>query len=177
MNSKNLVILMCFIFVMGNVSVAQDYEYIGAVKCKMCHNKSTTGKQYDIWAKGPHANAMKSLSSDKAMAYAKEKGIADPSKEAKCLKCHSTYHSVSEDLMATLTAKEGVSCESCHGPGSKYKSMSIMKSTEKSLAAGLIMPTEQVCKTCHKKEGNDFYKPFVYEEAVKKIAHPNPAAK
>ncbi len=176
MIKKISTLVVCFIFIFSGFSIAQDIDYIGAGKCKMCHNKSTTGKQYDVWLKGPHANALKTLSSEKSLAYAKEKGIADPSKEAKCLKCHSTYHSDSEDLMLTIKETEGVSCESCHGAGNKYKSMSVMKSQEKSLANGLIIPNEEVCLKCHIEEGNDFYKPFVYEEAVKKIAHPNPAA-
>jgi len=162
--------------VFGSISIAQDYEYIGAAKCKMCHNKPATGAQFKKWSEAGHSKAFETLKGEKAIAYAKEKGIADPSKEAKCLKCHSTYHSADEGLMATITEKEGVSCESCHGPGSKYKSMTIMKSHEKSLENGLIVPSKEVCIVCHKKEGNDFYKPFVYEEAVKKIAHPNPAA-
>jgi hypothetical protein len=172
---KNLIGLMCFVFVLGNVSIAQDYEYIGAAKCKMCHNKATTGKQYDIWAASSHAKALESLKSEKSIAYGKANGIADPSKDPKCLNCHSTYHTVNSDLVATLTATEGVSCESCHGPGSVYKSMSIMKSREQSLKNGLILPTKEVCITCH-NEKNPFHKPFDYATAVKKIAHPNPAA-
>ena len=153
----------CFLlFLAGNYVSAQDYEYIGAAKCKMCHNKPATGAQYKIWSEGPHANAMESLKGD-------EKN--DP----KCLKCHSTVGHVDEDLIATLKVDEGVSCESCHGPGSGYKSNAVMKSREKSLAAGLIMPTEQLCKTCHNEESPDF-KGFNYEEYVAKIAHPIPAA-
>jgi len=172
---KNLIVLMCFVFAMVNVSIAQDYEYIGAAKCKMCHNKATTGTQYDIWAKSTHANALASLSSEKSLAYAKANGIADPTKEAKCLKCHSTFHSVNSDLIATLTDKEGVSCESCHGPGSVYKSMSIMKDQAQALKNGLVLPTKEVCITCH-NEKNPFHKPFDFATYSKKIAHPNPEA-
>jgi len=78
--------------------------------------------------------------------------------------------------MLTLKESEGVSCESCHGAGNKYKSMSVMKSQEKSLANGLILPTNEVCITCH-NEKNPFHKPFDFDVSVKKIAHPNPAAK
>jgi cytochrome c peroxidase len=78
--------------------------------------------------------------------------------------------------MMSIKEDEGVSCESCHGPGSVYKSMSIMKSKEKSLAKGMTEPTEAVCKTCHNEE-SPTYRPFNYAEAVKKIAHPNPQTK
>lgn len=75
----------------------------------MCHNKPATGAQYKQWSETKHAIAMESL-----------KGAEE--EDPKCLKCHSTVGHVSEDLIASLTVKEGVSCESCHGPGSGYKS-------------------------------------------------------
>ena len=78
MTSKKLVLALCFVFFAGITLTAQDFEYIGAAKCKMCHNKPTVGAQYKMWSEGPHANAMKTLSSEAALAIAKEKGIADP---------------------------------------------------------------------------------------------------
>ena len=38
--------------------MAQNFKYIGAAKCKMCHNKPDKGEQYNKWLEGPHANAM-----------------------------------------------------------------------------------------------------------------------
>lgn len=175
MTSKNLVLALCFIFFAGIGLTAQDFEYIGAAKCKMCHNKPATGGQYKIWAAGPHANAMKSLSSEKALAIAKERGIADPAKDAACIKCHSTVGSTDENLHVGLKITEGVSCETCHGPGSAYKSNTVMKDRAKSIEKGLIIPDEKLCKDCHNEE-SPTYKPFNYAEAVKIIAHPNPAA-
>lgn len=171
MMRKNLVFIICVIFLAGNTIVAQDY--IGSTKCKMCHNKPATGQQYKIWSEGPHAKAMESLSSDKAKAYAKEHNIADPTKEASCIKCHSTAGSIDESKNLGVKMDEGVSCESCHGPGSKYKMTSIMKNLEKAKANGLIMPDAQVCEQCHNKE-NPFHKPFNFEEYKAKIAHPIP---
>lgn len=158
----------------GSALIAQDFEYIGAAKCKMCHNKPATGAQYKVWLEGPHANAMKSLSNEKSMAYAKENGIADPTKEASCLKCHSTAAAIDANLNTGVKPDEGVSCESCHGPGSVYKSNTIMKDKAKALENGLIEPTAKVCETCH-NDKNPFHKPFNYDEYAKKIAHPNPA--
>lgn len=176
MVKKILTSVTLLIFFAGTTLIAQNFEYIGAMKCKMCHNKSAKGSQYDTWAKGPHANAMKSLSNEKSMAYAKKNGIADPTKEPSCIKCHSTVGGTDKNLHAGIKISEGVSCESCHGPGSVYKSMSIMKSREKSLENGLIVPDEKLCVSCHNKE-NPFYKPFNYEEALKKIAHDDPTTK
>ncbi len=157
---KSLLFVSFLLFLGGNYLTAQEYEYIGAAKCKMCHNKPATGAQYKQWAESPHAKAMESLKGD-------EKN--DP----KCLKCHSTAGAVPEELIATLKVDEGVSCESCHGPGSKYKAKSIMESREKSLANGLIIPTEATCKECHNEE-SPHYKGFNYEEYLEKVVHPIP---
>ncbi len=175
MLSKNLTLFLVLALFAGSSVIAQDFEYIGAVKCKMCHNKAATGEQYKIWSAGPHANAMKSLSNEESMAYAKENGIADPTTDPKCVKCHATVGHTDASLHAGIKVDEGVSCESCHGPGSKYKSNTIMKDRQKSIENGLIVPDEKLCKTCHNEE-NPFHKPFNYEESLKKIAHPNPAA-
>jgi hypothetical protein len=173
MKSKNYVLFLCLMFVAASVSQAQTFQYVGAAKCKICHNKPATGQQYKIWSESLHANAMKSLSNEKSLAYAKEHNIADPTKEPSCIKCHSTAGHVKESLQAGITIAEGVSCESCHGPGSAYKTNTIMKDQALSIKNGLILPTKQVCEQCHNKD-NPFYKPFNFDEAVKKIAHPNP---
>jgi len=172
---KKLMMFSGMFLLMASFVMAQDYNYIGAAKCKMCHNSEKSGYQYKIWSESLHAKALVSLGNQKSLDYAKANGIADPTKEQKCLKCHSTYHSVNIDLIETMLPTEGVSCESCHGPGSAYKTNTIMKDQALSLKNGLILPTKEVCEKCHNKE-NPFYKPFVYEEAVKKIAHPTPVA-
>jgi hypothetical protein len=159
---KSLLFVSFLLFLGANYTTAQEFEYIGAAKCKMCHNKPATGQQYKIWSEGPHANALESLKGD-------EKN--DP----KCLKCHSTVGHVDESLVATLKADEGVSCETCHGPGSGYKSNTVMKSREKSIEKGLIIPDEALCRSCHNEESPTF-KGFNYEEYLAKIAHPVPAA-
>ena len=161
MNCKKLLFLFGIIFIFTAAASAQDFEYIGALKCKICHNKPEKGEQYKKWADGPHANAMSSLSAEEA-------------KDPKCIKCHSTVGGVDADLVATLKITEGVSCESCHGPGSMYKSNSVMKNKEMALAKGMIEPTEKVCKKCHNEESPN-YKGFNYDEYVKKIAHSDPS--
>ena len=172
--TKRLFSALTVLLFASSMMMAQQYKYIGAPKCKMCHMKPATGDQYGKWSKAAHSQALKSLSSEESLAYAKEHGIADPAKEESCLKCHSTFHAVDAKLRMGIQPTEGVSCESCHGPGSAYKSPAIMKSHEASVKNGLIVPDKALCEGCHNKE-NPFYKPFNYEEALKKIAHPNPA--
>ena len=150
--SKLLLIFGLFLFI-GNSAIAQ-HKYIGAVKCKMCHNKPAKGEQYNKWLAGPHAKAMESLKGDDAT-------------NSKCLKCHQTN---------SAFPKESVSCESCHGAGSSYKSMSVMKNHDMSVSKGLIVIDEKLCRSCHNEESPDF-KGFNYKEYLAKIAHPNPLNK
>ncbi len=161
---KKSLLLICLVAFFGTYNLsAQDFEYVGAKKCKMCHNKPAKGAQFKQWSGSVHAKAMESLSATEA-------------KDPACIKCHSTYGSVDKSLIRTLKPTEGVSCESCHGPGSKYFPNAVMKNREKSMAKGLILPTEEVCKKCHNAESPHF-KGFDFAEYSKKIAHPNPMAK
>lgn len=154
-------VLICGLFLAVAPASAQQKEFIGAVKCKICHNKPPTGEQYNKWAAGPHAKAMQVLKGDEA-------------KNPKCLKCHSTAAGLTLSDTQTITVAEGVSCESCHGAGSAYKTLTIMKDLAKSKAAGLIIPDEKVCKKCHNADSPNF-KGFDFKTYAAKIAHPNPS--
>jgi hypothetical protein len=170
---KNFLIIILALFA-GSSVFSQEFEYIGAAKCKMCHNKPETGKQYDLWKASAHAKAFETLKGPEALKIGQAKGIASPSTDQKCVKCHSTA-AINADLNAGITAEEGVSCESCHGPGSVYKSLTIMKSREQALTKGLIIPDEKVCKKCHNSESPTF-KSFDFAAASAKIAHMIPKA-
>jgi len=176
MITKKGIVLICLAMFLGQTLSAQTFKYIGADKCKACHNKPATGDQYGKWLKDPHSQALKSLSSQASLDYAKKNGIADPTKDAKCLKCHSTYDQVDPKLRATILQSDGVSCESCHGPGSSYKSPAVMKNQAQAIKMGLIVPDKALCVKCHNPE-NPFHKEFNFETFSAKIAHPNPAAK
>lgn len=173
---KKGILLICMLIFLGNVISAQSNKYIGADKCKLCHNKPATGDQYSKWLKDPHSQAIKTLSNQASLDYSTKNGITDPAKEAKCLKCHSSFDRADAKLRGGILPEEGVSCESCHGPGSSYKSPTIMKNPEQAKTMGLIVPDKQLCLQCHNKE-NPFFKEFNYEACSAKIAHPNPAKK
>lgn len=172
MTTKNGIFLIFIFLIMGSSISAQTFKYIGADKCKPCHNRPASGSQYDKWLEDPHSHAFKTLSNQMSLDYAKKHNIADPSKDAGCLKCHSTYEMIEAKLRGGILATEGVSCESCHGPGSSYKAIPVMRSHEQSLSMGLIVPDENLCLRCHNKD-NPFFKAFNYEAALVKIAHPN----
>ncbi len=122
------------------VATADGPTYVGAKKCKMCHKV-----QYTSWESTHHAQA----------TDAAKKGVEGRAYEAACLKCHAT--NADENL-------PGVQCEACHGPGSDYKKMSIMKDLEKAMANGLLEVTQSTCDGCH--TGDDHSKKVNFAEKV-----------
>jgi hypothetical protein len=118
--------------------------YIGVTKCSSCHFD-----KFQDWKKqqDKHAKAFDILPA----AYQ-----TDPN----CLKCHTTgfgqpsgFHKAADRQFA------GVTCESCHGPGSKHEELSKPFATKKKplppeeekIARDSIymMLPENVCVTCH----------------------------
>lgn len=186
----SLLVLALGVFllsVFGPAAVAEDegeeYTFVGVKKCKLCHKKATGGDQYGLWMERKHSKAYESLATDAALEDAKKRGITCPPQEApECLKCHATAHLVMDDLEnQSITLEEGVTCEACHGPGSGYWKMKVMKDlyagTIEPESVGLWVITEETCTVCHTEEGNSFYKEFNYEEAIKTVAHPVPEKK
>lgn len=152
---------------------AAEPHYIGADRCaKMCHKAEKKGKQYQIWQKSKHAGAFKRLATDSSKDVAKKVGITgDPQKAPECLRCHVTAYGVKKELVdSTCTYDDGVGCEACHGPGSEYRKLNAMKNHDIAVAAGLWEQNEKLCIKCHNKE-SPTYKPFNFEEAVKKQTH------
>jgi nitrate/TMAO reductase-like tetraheme cytochrome c subunit len=158
---------------------ASKFKYIGASKCKMCHKGEKKGNIFEKWQERGHSKAYATLATEESKEVAKKGGIkGDPQQAAECLVCHTTaYKAPAAQKEATLTMEEGVSCEACHGPGSEYKSMKVMKDIAagkvKLCDYGLITPDKEVCVKCHNPK-SPTYKEFKFEEAVKLIAHPLP---
>lgn len=160
----------------------EESGYIGVKKCKMCHGLTKYGDQYASWETTAHAKAYETLLSDEAVAIAKEKGLeAAPSEAPECLQCHTTGYGVADELRGSrLTLEEGVSCEVCHGPGSAYWKKATMQGIADgeidAASVGLIKPpTEELCLACHNEKSPTF-KPFNFEERIKKVAHAKPEA-
>ncbi|MBD3170825.1 MAG: cytochrome C554 [candidate division Zixibacteria bacterium] len=150
-------------------------KYVGVSKCKMCHKMEKYGNSYGVWENSLHAKAFETLGTEKAKENGKKHGIDDPQKSEKCLKCHVTGYDAPADAKAeSYSMEEGVTCEACHGPGSDYKSMKIMKDREAAIANGLIVGDKETCLNCHIPEGNDFYVEFDYEKFYEKIKHEIP---
>ena len=73
---------------------------------------------------------------------------------AACKMCHKVqFASWADSAHGKRTPP--LDCEACHGQGSEYKAMAVMKDPAKAKAAGLVMPGAAFCATCHKRGWND----------------------
>jgi hypothetical protein len=170
----SLVLLLLVPALASPARAEEARKYVGAEKCKMCHNAAPKGAQYTKWTESKHSKAFAALATDEAKKIAQTKGIADPQKSPDCLKCHVTgYGAPAAQLTDKYKAEDGVECESCHGPGGDYWQMAVMKDPAKAAAAGLLTPDEATCKKCHNAESPTF-KSFDFASMKATIAHPNP---
>lgn len=172
------VVIFALVYMVAAVAVAGEREFVGATKCKTCHNSAKKGKMYDIWLESAHSKAYEVLASEKAKDIAKYKDIEDPQKSDDCLKCHVTGHGAAAELLGDkYSAEEGVTCESCHGAGGDYWNMKVMKGIsageQDPAEVGLIKPDRKTCVGCHNKN-SPTYKEFKFEEYWPKIEHKLP---
>ena len=164
----------------------QQHKYVGAKKCKTCHEKRDIGDQYGWWLDSAHGKAFETLASDKAREWAAERGVGDPQQTDDCVKCHVTAHGVPDDkLSRKFDRTAGVQCEGCHGAGKDYRKKKIMVDRDLAVAKGLVLQSEEVCLTCHNDESPAWDTQrytladgskvgFDYEQAVEKVVHPVP---
>lgn len=174
---KKLAVLFTALLITALAMNAQEFNYIGAKSCGMCHKSEKQGSQLPIWEGSQHSKAYETLKSAEADKIAAEAGYETPAVETDaCLKCHATGYDLAADrLEKRFKIEDGVQCETCHGPGSEYKSMKTMKDTEASVAAGLVVwaddaAIEAQCRTCHNEESPTF-KEFKFAEMYEKIKH------
>lgn len=163
--------------------------FVGNKSCGMCHRKADKGDQLGKWQASQHAKAFETLGTPEAKAAGAKVGVDDPQKSGKCLKCHSTAYNLTEQVQTDkIAVEEGVTCESCHGPGKNYKSKAVMEDHAKCLENGLIYPALKGCERCHNdkspswkadryttKDGKKVG--FDAEQAYEKIKHPDPSVK
>jgi hypothetical protein len=173
----NLLVLLLISTTLTFSQTSKKHSYVGVDACSPCHKTEKQGKQLEIWEKSKHSQAYKTLQTEKADKIAKEKGFDTPAaKTEACLKCHVSGYNVDASLLEKkFKMEDGVQCETCHGPGSDYKNLKVMKNREEAIANGLIVPEklEDFCAGCHNPESPTFVARDVKEmwEAIK---HPVP---
>lgn len=121
-------------------------SFIGSKNCSACHFD-----QFLIWRKDKHAKAFDILP-------AKYKN------DASCLKCHTTgYGEPGGYAKAADTHLAGISCEACHGPGSKhaeickpFANVSKLSPEQEKQARDSIykMLPQNACLSCHTSKGH-----------------------
>ena len=141
--------------------------YVGSQACVACHRN-----QHVNWMQSRHAHAYWRLGADWALFLGRARphyqNLEDPMKDKRCTLCHVTGAQNDDALYAaTFRPEEGVSCESCHGPGSNYAEAAIMADRDAFLANGGRVPDENTCRSCHRKSEN-----FDWATWSPKIAHP-----
>ncbi|MHC4111332.1 MAG: multiheme c-type cytochrome [Planctomycetota bacterium] len=169
---------------------AKGATYIGVKKCKSCHFK-----QWNSWRKTEMATAFESLKPG-VKSEEKTKLKFDPNKDytkdAKCLGCHTSGFGIpggyivpaDGDAKAKKQAADnaGVTCEGCHGPGSKaneiqedIKDNKRPYKFEELRAVGFQKAEVRSCTPCHNASdpGKETGYHFPYEEKRKEGQHEN----
>lgn len=170
--------IAAFLFVHFNRQESQNTpSYLGAQRCRVCHESVSSGDQFARWLESPHSQAFAVLESDSAKRYIQANGGSSNS----CIGCHTTLgrHALTE--MEERLNKEGVGCERCHGAGSAYAFFNVMRDRPAFLAAGGIVGSLDDCYQCHAREINSEapHCPFqttgfVADSAWGRIRHPVP---
>lgn len=172
-----IVVFIVLSFTSLNSKSTGSFKYVGVSKCQTCHKTEAHGKQFDIWQNSKHSQAYKTLQTEAADKIAKDKGFNTKAAETpQCIKCHVLGKDINPDELTEAFVKEdGVQCESCHGPGSEYKALSVMKDKQKAIENGLNVPSDrnQFCINCHNQE-SPTYREFNFDEMWEKIKHYKP---
>jgi len=162
-------VLIGLIFISGLFS--QDFTYVGADKCKVCHKSEKQGQQFPLWESRKHSKSFSALTSDKGKEISQAAGVDNPAENPNCLKCHAPLSEKAPELK-----EEGVGCETCHGPGSAFKKMSVMKDHAEAVKNGMIEygspdAIKKQCLSCHE---NAHETTFDFDAAWEKVKHPKP---
>lgn len=173
-----LLSLIAALILLPAVTTAQN-KFIGVKACVLCHKTEKQGTQLAIWQKSGHAEAYKTLLSEKSIEIAKKQGLKKPAHESpECLSCHAPEFKETARFEKNFDIKDGVQCETCHGAGSGYKASNTMKDHAKSVAAGMVEFKDEAaikahCITCHNKK-SPTYREFKFAEMWEKMKHPVP---
>ncbi len=127
-----------------------DLRFVGDAACTACHAGAAA-----VHGPSRHAHALASL---------ERKGYA---RDPECLRCHVTGLGLPDGWRRTAPVAElaHVSCESCHGRGSRHVSE---RAAGRPGSGSLVPVTPATCLTCHDKENSPA---FSYDTYWTRIRH------
>ena len=140
-------------------------KYLGVVTCagSTCHGAGhpvgdarISQTEFLSWHRDDaHSKAYRVLIEDKGQRIARNLGIDNAGNAPECLTCHATFVPA-EVRGKRFQLSDGVSCESCHGPASKWLGQHVTgeASREDNIKAGMYRTEEPVaraslCLSCH----------------------------
>ncbi len=141
--------------------------YMGAVGCQtsMCHGGAgPMSKQFTIWNQSdPHSKSYATLTTAWSRRMADTLKIENPATHPNCTSCHAPMAQVpAKRLASPQLIKEGVSCESCHGPSSEWiQSHTRLDYTHQQRVASGMTDQEDLyirantCVACHQEISPD----------------------
>jgi len=171
-----LVVLMTALAVLP-FPVEGESRFVGVKTCRRCHDGEGRGNAVRKWEASHHAQALSTLKAhtENAARMCQDLplwiveigrgvryGLPRPAAESKeCLPCHATaFGAAKQSVAPSFEPKDGVQCESCHGPGSAHVEAASAAQGAKA-AAGLRRfedqrAIEELCRTCHDGTCGDF---------------------
>src|SRR4030042_733905 len=169
--NKKFTLCALAVLILASAAFSQGFANVGAQKCQICHKTEKQGQQYALWEATNHAKSFTAWPPPEAAKACQALGVEKPADDPRCLKCHAPLAEKAPELKA-----EGVSCEVCHGPGSEYKKLAVMKDKAEATKNGLILygspdAIKAHCLKCHE---NPHGKPLDFAAAWEKIKHPVP---
>jgi hypothetical protein len=159
-----------FVYFTRDASVEQP-RYAGVERCVPCHASENSGAQYVVWQQGPHSDAFASLSGDSARAYLSDNDAVIED----CLPCHTTLGRAPLNPQEQHINAQGVGCERCHGPGSRYAFFNVMGDSLEYLERGGVVGRLDDCYGCHVPQPDSaaVHCPFQTEDFVADSAWPS----
>lgn len=118
---------------------APTAEYIGHKRCASCHFE-----EFMAWRNTKHAKAFENVPKEHYT-------------NRECLSCHITGFGLPGGYTREKPDLLGVTCEACHGPGSRHEEVTKqfedqeeLTDEQRALISGTIQPaTMNVCADCH----------------------------
>lgn len=146
-------------------------RYLGVKTCagSTCHGAGGASdsrvlqNEFQTWHRSDrHAQAYTALVSERGQRIARNLGLDDAAAAPQCLACHATFVAV-ELRGKRFSLSDGVGCESCHGPASRWLGQHVTGEASRAdnIAAGMY-PTEdpvrraELCLGCHLGGGERF---------------------